>query len=285
MSKRKILAPQMGWSTWNQYRQDISEELVLKNAKLMKEKGLLEAGYKYINLDDCWQQSRRGSDGKLQFDTGRFPNGAGIARQLNALGFKAGIYASSGNLTCEDMLGSYGYEDLDAKTFADWGFEYLKYDYCHVVDLPTDPHYELKGFAIETPPILYLAVALEKGKEERCFGGSTAQLSGSARLDEGAIIGLNQPKSSASFKVVAPRTGTYMIALGYLKKAALHRQFILLSTAYGNYQVWFPASSGWSKTARVMIDVHLQAGVNELTLTNPIRGQKEDSMMRYARMG
>lgn len=285
MNQMKKLPPQMGWSTWNQYRQNISEELILNTAKQMKALGLLEAGYQYINLDDCWQQSQRDADLQLQFDYGRFPSGAGIVKKLNDLGFKAGIYSSSGHYTCEDMPGSYGYELIDAKTFADWGFEYLKYDYCHVVDLPTDPHYQLKGFATETPPILYLAAHLEKEKEETCLLAEVATLTGAAKMIDQAITGLNQPKSTATFQINAPSAGTYTLALGYLKEVSLHRQFVLIKTATKNYQVWFPASSGWSDTARVMVDVYLEEGENQLILTNPIRGQKEDSMMRYAKMG
>jgi len=282
---RTLLPPKMGWSTWNRYKQNISEKLVLETATLMKEKGLLDAGYRYINLDDCWQASERTKEGKLKFDTGRFPNEEKIVEKLNNLGFKAGIYSSCGTLTCEDLPGSYGFEEIDAQTFAEWGFEYLKYDYCHVVDLPTDPHYELKGFATNTPPIMYLGAALEKGKEEVVLPAESATLRGFAKLKENAIVDLNFEEASAMFKVNASEKGLYQIALGYQKSYSENRQFVLLSTNDHHYQIWFPRSSGWNSTARVMVEVNLQKGENEIFLTNPMRGQKEDSIMRYSRMG
>ena len=280
----KKLPPIMGWSTWNQFKQDISEEAVLGVAEAIRDNGLLSAGYRYINLDDCWQASERDENKRLAFDIGRFPSGEGIVAKLNNMGFRAGIYSSSGNLTCEDMPGSYGYEDLDAETFVAWGFEYLKYDYCHVVDLPTDPHHNADNFATDTPPISYIGVSQDGG--EIVIPASQGELTAPATLNDGAIYGLNCPRASCTFTLDIPEAGRYQVAIGYRKKASLHRRFLLMSVGgVPSYQVWFPPTSGWNSPSRVMAMVDLKKGENKITLTNPIRGQCEDTMLRYTRMG
>ena len=104
----------------------------------MEASGLAEAGYNYINLDDCWHSSVRDEMGRLQGDLGTFSMGIpALIKQLNSRGFKVGLYSSNGNLTCEDLPASLGHERLDAKTLASWGCEFFKYDFCH--------HHVLKG--------------------------------------------------------------------------------------------------------------------------------------------
>jgi len=278
--------PMMGWSTWNQFRQNINEELVMDVAESMKRAGLLEAGYRYLNLDDCWQASNRDIKGRLCFDVGRFPSRQGLVERINKMGFKVGLYSSASALTCEDMPGSYGFEEIDANTFVDWGVEYLKYDYCHVVDLPTDPHFEKKNFANETPPILYIGVTpLDGSLAEIIIPAEEAELFEPAELEEGAVVKLNCPKAAAVFRVEAPKNGEYQIAVGYKKRKSAYRQFMLIAVNGEAAQVWFPPTSGWSSTARATVNVTLSEGENLLLMTNPIREQKDDTVLRYRRMG
>ena len=280
------LPPMMGWSTWNQFHQNISEKLVMEQAHAIKELGLLSAGYGYINLDDCWQASQREVDGCLSFDVGRFPSKEGIVGKLNNLGFKVGIYSSCGELTCEDMPGSYGYEEIDARTWASWGIEYLKYDYCHVVDMETDPHFEEESFTMGTPPILYLAITSIDGGEERMNLASQFTLTPPAAVKENAIVGLDCPRAAGSFTIDVPLEGCYQVAIGYVKTRSIHRRFALLGINDDQInEIWFPRTSGWSDTGRVTTKVNLRKGRNKFLLTNPIRGQKEDSILRYTRMG
>jgi hypothetical protein len=281
------LPPLMGWSTWNQFHQNISEALVLQTAEAMKESGLLEAGYRYINLDDCWQASGRGANGRLNFDAGRFPGKEGLIGKLNLLGFKAGIYSSCGEFTCEDMPGSYGYEEIDARTWAMWGIEFLKYDYCHIVDLETDPHFNGNGFAADTPPVLYVGISLlDGGNGEIRIPASNAEITSPASLQDGAITGLCCPRASARFMASVPVSGKYQVSIGYVKERSIYRQFAMLAVDGGQMsEVWFPRTSGWNNTARVTVNVALNEGLNTLLFTNPLSGQKEDSIIRYTRMG
>ncbi|MGY4720395.1 glycoside hydrolase family 27 protein [Naumannella huperziae] len=131
--------PPMGWNSWNQVKcYDVSEQVVKDAADAIVDSGLREAGYEYVVVDDCWQGGR-GADGRLFSDPERFPSGiAALADYVHARGLKFGIYSVPGSLTCANTwdnypvrgIGSLGYEQVDADTFAAWGVDYLKYDWC-----------------------------------------------------------------------------------------------------------------------------------------------------------
>jgi alpha-galactosidase len=127
------LTPPMGWNDWYQYRCGVTEDDVLANAKALVSSGLAKLGYRYLNLDDCWMAPQRAADGELQADPTRFPHGiAWLAAQLHAMGLKLGVYESFGTTTCQGLPGSYGHYQQDANTFASWGVDFLKFDYCGV---------------------------------------------------------------------------------------------------------------------------------------------------------
>ncbi|KZT64432.1 glycoside hydrolase family 27 protein [Daedalea quercina L-15889] len=128
--------PILGYNTWNAFVCDINEDVILETASLMQSLGLQAAGYTQMNLDDCWGEKNRSADGLLQANAERFPSGFNnLTSQLHAMGLSvnnAGIYSDSGWRTCQDYPGSYSNELLDAQTFQDWGFDYLKYDNCYI---------------------------------------------------------------------------------------------------------------------------------------------------------
>jgi alpha-galactosidase len=127
------LTPPMGFNDWYQYRCTVSETNVLANAQALVSNGLAELGYDYVNLDDCWMASTRAADGRLQADPARFPHGIKwLADQLHAMGLKLGVYESIGTTTCQRLPGSAGHYQQDADTFAGWGVDFLKFDYCGV---------------------------------------------------------------------------------------------------------------------------------------------------------
>ncbi|KAH9925139.1 glycoside hydrolase superfamily [Fomitopsis serialis] len=118
---------------WNAFVCNIDDTIILETASLMQSLGLQDAGYTQMNLDDCWGEKNRSADGVLQANAERFPSGfINLTSQLHDMGFKAGIYSDSGWRTCQDYPGSYSNELLDAETFQDWGFDYLKYDNCYI---------------------------------------------------------------------------------------------------------------------------------------------------------
>ncbi len=123
--------PPMGWNTWNTFAENINEELVLSSAEVLVSSGLKEAGYEYVVVDDCWALRGRDKEGRLIPDPAKFPHGMKyVADHLHAMGLKFGMYSCCGNLTCAQYPASFNREFIDAETFAGWGVDFLKYDYC-----------------------------------------------------------------------------------------------------------------------------------------------------------
>ena len=124
--------PPMGWNSWNTFGTDINEQLIRDTADKMVDTGLLNAGYEYLVIDDCWSLKERNENGRLTADPEKFPNGMkSVADYVHSKGLKFGMYSCAGNLTCTGYPGSFEHEFTDAETFADWGVDFLKYDYCY----------------------------------------------------------------------------------------------------------------------------------------------------------
>lgn len=123
--------PPMGWMTWNPFQGNISEQLIRETADAMVKEGFADAGYKYIFIDDEWQGGRD-SKNNIIADPVKFPNGIkAVADYVHSKGLKLGIYSDAAQLTCAGYTASLGFEEQDARTFASWGIDYLKYDYCN----------------------------------------------------------------------------------------------------------------------------------------------------------
>ncbi|XP_059455390.1 alpha-galactosidase isoform X1 [Corylus avellana] len=139
MIRRNLLAnglgktPPMGWNSWNHFQCKIEEKLIRETADAMVSTGLSKVGYKYINLDDCWAELNRDSRGNLVPRASTFGSGIkALADYVHRKGLKLGIYSDAGTQTCsKTMPGSLGHEEQDAKTFASWGVDFLKYDNCN----------------------------------------------------------------------------------------------------------------------------------------------------------
>ncbi len=123
--------PPMGWMSWYTFIDQINEDLIMQIADSMVSKGLVEAGYNIVQLDDGWMAMTRDEKGRQFADKTRFPSGMkALADYLHERGLKLGIYSSSGSQTCAGYPGSYNHEEIDANTYAEWGVDYLKYDAC-----------------------------------------------------------------------------------------------------------------------------------------------------------
>jgi alpha-galactosidase len=133
--------PPMGWNSWNKFGCNVSDKLIREMADAMVSSGMQAAGYQYVNIDDCWQVSRDAS-GTIVADPARFPSGMrALADYVHSKGLKLGLYTDAGTGTCEKRPGSLNHEDQDAKTYASWGIDYVKIDWCNSEGLDPEVQY------------------------------------------------------------------------------------------------------------------------------------------------
>ncbi len=275
------LTPPMGWSSWNLFRHKIDENVILSIAKAMKDSGLSDAGYVYVNLDDCWQSSMRDENGRMQGDLSTFPHGIKwLVEQINAMGLKAGIYSSNGTLTCEDLPASLYNEQIDAETFAEWGIEYFKYDYCHHILLPTDAPY------IDSISIIGNGV-----ENEMLFKGKDAVLKGDAKVvyednGESYVKGLCSGLGTIEFNNVnVNNDGEYVLTL-LMRKSTSKGQFCVVTVnGEDKYDFLIAEQKAFSREGRRQIKVNLKAGNNIISITNPVGSPMDSTAMQYEKMG
>ena len=170
------LTPAMGWSSWNAFGGNVSDEKVRKAADALVATGLADHGYAYVNIDDFWQNIPERAkedpdlDGPLRDAEGRiaanrrFPDMKALVDYIHAKGLKAGIYSSPGPFTCGRAAGSWQHEEFDAKTFAEWGFDYLKHDWCFYDDVAFG-----EGVDRAMYPYLVMGAALRHQKRDIVF--------------------------------------------------------------------------------------------------------------------
>ncbi len=133
--------PPMGWNTWNKFGCDVSEKLIQETADALALSGMRDAGYRYLVIDDCWQVSRD-SAGAIVADSQRFPNGIkAVADYVHAKGLLFGIYTDAGTKTCQGRPGTLDHEVQDARTYAAWGVDYVKEDWCNARGLNAPAQY------------------------------------------------------------------------------------------------------------------------------------------------
>lgn len=133
--------PPMGWNSWNHFACNVNEETIRETADAMVATGMRDAGYRYVVIDDCWQVARD-ANGALVADPQRFPHGIkALADYVHSKGLLFGIYTDAGTNTCQGRPGTLGHEDQDARTFAAWGVDYVKEDWCHAQNLDAPTQY------------------------------------------------------------------------------------------------------------------------------------------------
>ena len=124
-----VRTPPMGWNSWNKFAGKIDDKTVREIADVMVSSGMKDAGYIYLNIDDTWEAPQRDAQGNISGNL-KFPDMKALADYVHSKGLKIGLYSSPGPKTCAGYEGSYGHEEQDARTYAEWGFDYLKYDWC-----------------------------------------------------------------------------------------------------------------------------------------------------------
>ncbi|KMT16789.1 hypothetical protein BVRB_2g042760 [Beta vulgaris subsp. vulgaris] len=152
------LTPQMGWNSWNFFACNINETVIKETADALVSTGLADLGYVYVNIDDCWSSATRDSKDQLVPDPKTFPSGIkALADYVHSKDLKLGIYSDAGAFTCQVRPGSIFHENDDAKLFASWGVDYLKYDNCFNLGIPPKKRYPPMRDALNATerPIFY----------------------------------------------------------------------------------------------------------------------------------
>jgi hypothetical protein len=226
--------PPMGWNSWNTFACDgLSETLIKGVADTFVSSGMKDAGYQYVNLDDCWMNGRDGN-GKIQVNTSKFPSGmAALAQYIHDKGLKMGLYSTPGTKTCANIYsgytggsGSLGYEKNDAESYASWGVDYLKYDKCTA---------SLDGFAVMRDalrntdrPIFY---SINPGDGTGCVPG---QCSIAVDQDPLGIQGKVVVKPGANLEVWAKKlSGTNTVAVALFNRGSSAASMTAQWTAVG----------------------------------------------------
>ncbi len=188
--------PPMGWNSWNLFQGRVDDQTVRTMADAMVSSGMRDAGYVYMNIDDTWQGVRDAA-GNLQ-PNHKFPDMKALADYVHAKGLKLGIYSSPGPRTCASYPGSYGHEEQDAKQYAAWGVDYLKYDWCSARNIykndDLQPAYQKMGAALQATgrPIVYSLCEYGWGSVEKWgtqVGGNAWRTTGDIRDDWSSMIG------------------------------------------------------------------------------------------------
>jgi alpha-galactosidase len=151
------LTPPMGWNSWNKFGCNVSEQLIEQAADALVATGMKDAGYQYVVIDDCWQVSRD-AQGRIVADPQRFPHGMpALVSDVHARGLRFGLYSDAGTGTCQKRPGSKDHEAIDAKTYAEWGVDYLKYDWCNTTGQDTRDAYARmsRALAASGRPIVF----------------------------------------------------------------------------------------------------------------------------------
>lgn len=271
--------PPMGWSSWNTFRNNIDEKLILETADALVKTGLADAGYKYVNLDDCWHSSMRDDNGRLQGDLVRFSSGIDwLADEIRSKGLKIGLYSSNGDYTCEDLPASSGNEKIDAETFARWGVEYFKYDFCHNTKIPS------------VAPLVE-AIELKQGDSINTYSADKAKLEGMAKIskDKNLKTGkylsfLGHGKGKAVFEVDCNLDGDCDFTL-CIKKCGRYEKYLVVQVNDRFYEMFIPFTKSWTTGGRYQTKIQVKKGKNVIKLFNPVCTRADSSYIQYKRMG
>ena len=277
------LTPPMGWSSWNTFRNSIDENLIKDTADALVKTGLKDAGYIYVNLDDCWQSSLRTADGKLQGDLTRFPRGIKpLIEEINAKGLKVGLYTSNGTLTCEDLPASLYNEATDADTLAECGAEYFKYDFCHNESIPTVAPQLIKIYIGKSGEADFIDIFANHGEIS-----DGAKIFTDNRVDGGYVVGnLCGGLGKLTFPTIeVPEDDEYNLTIVFRKGGNARKFLVCRVNGETEYECYFPASKGFTADGRLQVKIKLNKGLNKLEFYNPVASKADSAQRQYIKMG
>ena len=273
----------MGWSSWNTFGPNINENLILDTAKAMKESGLLEAGYQYVNIDDCWEAPARDENGRLQSDFSTFPSGIkALCKNVNDLGLKLGIYSSNGTKTCEGRLGTLYHEKIDAETFADWGIEYFKYDFCGHEPISTVAPF-IDYITIENPADGF---SIKLQAEDGALSGRAKVVNDDKSETEKIVMGLSNNLGTLSFNnVEVPDDSEYVLTV-HIKKSKKEDKYLEMTV--DNTEIIpmnFEGIGQFGLCGIYQLKIYLNKGIHKLLFQNPFKSEKDSYARQYINMG
>ena len=272
--------PIMGWSSWNTFKNKINEDVIYDTAKALRDTGLLHVGYNYLNIDDNWMSGERDENGNLQGDLATFPSGMGdLISKINDLGIKVGLYASNGTETCENLPSSLFNEKKDALTFAKWGAEYFKYDFCHNIPIP------------KYAPWIY-GIDISKGKDCTFYPTTDAVLEGLAMFKKSKkvptgkiVVGLDRNKGALTYtNISVEEDGEYILTINIQKYGKFRKYVHIIVNDSDEYHIFVPKQKLYNDTARYQTKVLLKKGLNTIKIFNPIKNRMTSSKYQYRYM-
>ncbi len=272
--------PPMGWSSRNLFGKNINENLILDMAEAMKNSGLADCGYQYINIDDGWMASKRDENGRLCADGNSFPNGMpSLVEKINSLGLKAGIYSSNGTLTGEELPGSLGHEAIDADTFAEWGFEYLKYDFKNNIPIPS-----------AAPDIEKFTITDTDTHCESSYDLFGASLRGNASLVQDGettyMTGLSSNNGSIEFSDInVDEEKEYLLTVYFRKESKTYRYFEIKVNNFYRYKIRIAPNQPFAREGLIQFKIRLLAGKNTILFYNPVSSIFDSAAIQFSDMG
>ena len=276
------LTPPMGWSSWNTFRQKIDEQIIRETAAAMKSSGLVEMGYQYLNLDDCWQSSIRDEEGSFRRSHKFSERNQKAGGGCKCPGHEAWALHLQRHADLRGSAASLGHEETDARTLAEWGVEYFKYDFCHNVQIPT------KAPCIDQ---IFIGKAGERDAfalqaEDALLEGRACVIEDSA-LDSGKYVaGLDANQGAITFQnVTVDQAGEYVLTIGLRKKDNTAKFCMVTVNGVDQYHVDVPPTKSWSATGRIQVRVQLKAGGNTVKIHNPVASRFDSAALQYQNMG
>lgn len=279
--------PPMGWNSWNKFGGNINEDLIKEIADAMVASGMKDAGYEYINIDDGWMAPQRDANGNLQPDPKKFPHGIkAIADYVHSKGLKLGIYVSNGTNTCMGLPSSLLHEDQDAKTFADWGVDYVKYDFCYN-NLVSQYAPNIDKIEItSTNDVTVYNATYEAESPDNTISGE-AKIADLSTASNGKVVGyIGNNSGILQFnKITVPDNGTYKLKIYYVNEDLNRRiAYISVNGAEG-VKYFFPGKEkDWSSIQTVETNVDLKKGENTIKIYNPLSSNQDRAKEQYSWM-
>lgn len=269
--------PPMGWNSWNKFGCRIDEKIIREMADAMVSSGMKDAGYEYLVIDDCWMAPERDADGNLQANPTTFPSGIrALADYVHSKGLKFGIYSSNGTLTCQGLPASLGHEEQDARKFAEWQVDYLKYDFCYS-EVATSQIDKITVAGVD-----YEAEAPENVLEGEANIAYCSNCSGNRFVN-----GIGEGKGSLLFtNVNVPKAGTYDLVVTYVHRERWNNPqavYVSINEGEGTRLRLLNPENQRDAVHTLTVPVELQAGKNTVRFYNPYT-TREITVQNYKRM-